>query len=216
MTLKYTISNQAILPIECPDRIVVEQSRNFVYLDLSFDTEWDGLSIVVLFENDASPGRYVQALWRGEPVAIPQECLVTGQLRIGCVGVSGSGEKRLTTRRMARGIPVFRCGGVIGAPPQEETPLLEQIIAALGSLADLKTEDKSSLVAAINEVLSKAGSGGGAALPAYTGAYTVTPQAYMEQTLKTKSKSMTDDVTVEEIPIYETSNEYGTTINIGG
>lgn len=215
MTLNYNIENQILTPVTCPGRIIVEKSRNFVYLGLTFDAEWDGLAVTVLFENDANPGCLVQVLWRGEPLAIPQEVLVTGQLRFGCVGVSEGGERRLTTRRMARGIPVFRCGGVLGEPPEEETPLMEQILSALGSLDDLETKDKSSLVAAINEVLAKAGSGGGT-LPEYTGAYKVTPQAFTDQTLNTKSKSMTDDVTVEKIPVYETSNEYGTTINIGG
>lgn len=40
----------------------------------------------------------------------------------------------------------------------------------------------------------------------YEGDYEVTPKTY-SQTLETKSKYMTDDVTILEIPYFETSNE---------
>lgn len=50
----------------------------------------------------------------------------------------------------------------------------------------------------------------------YTGDYVVEPD--LEPiVLKTKFKSMTDDVTVKKIPVWETSNEAGgTTCLIGG
>ena len=50
----------------------------------------------------------------------------------------------------------------------------------------------------------------------YTGAYTVIPKAYEETVLQTKEKRMLDDVTVTEIPYYETSNISGTTVYIAG
>lgn len=57
--------------------------------------------------------------------------------------------------------------------------------------------------------------GSGGKLPTYDGEYIVTPKAFVEQTLETKNKSMTDDVTVLEIPYSEVSNpEGGTTVNI--
>ena len=48
----------------------------------------------------------------------------------------------------------------------------------------------------------------------YTGPYTVTPTAWNEQVLVTEGLLMTDDVTVREVPYYETSNQYGKTIYI--
>lgn len=54
-------------------------------------------------------------------------------------------------------------------------------------------------------------SGGG--VP-YDGEYEVTPKA-VEQTLATKGKTMSDDVTVKEIPTWQVSNEYGKTFIIG-
>lgn len=51
----------------------------------------------------------------------------------------------------------------------------------------------------------------------YTGEYIVTPKAFTEQTLETAHKVMSDNVTVLEIPYYETSNLHGgKTVFIGG
>ena len=54
-----------------------------------------------------------------------------------------------------------------------------------------------------------------AAQKPYTGDYEVIPKS-VSQVLETKNLSMTDDVTVKEIPIHEVSNNFGTTIIIGG
>ena len=52
--------------------------------------------------------------------------------------------------------------------------------------------------------------------PDYAGPYTITPQAHQAQTLPTAQKSLNENITVLEIPVYEVSNEYGITVNIGG
>lgn len=50
----------------------------------------------------------------------------------------------------------------------------------------------------------------------YSGTYNVVPQVNVKQILNTKSKILTNDVTVQEIPYYETSNTKGLTAIIGG
>lgn len=50
----------------------------------------------------------------------------------------------------------------------------------------------------------------GGVYPIYQGPYDVIPQTY-EQSLETKKKLMTDNVTVEEIPYSEVSNDFGKT-----
>lgn len=50
----------------------------------------------------------------------------------------------------------------------------------------------------------------------YEGSYTITPKSWEKQTMKTKLKVMSDDVTIKEIPYYETSNKSGLTAIIGG
>lgn len=52
--------------------------------------------------------------------------------------------------------------------------------------------------------------------PTYEGEYVVIPKSY-DQNLETKGLRMKDDVTVTEIPYYETTNESGGyTVVIGG
>lgn len=48
----------------------------------------------------------------------------------------------------------------------------------------------------------------------YEGVYTVTPKVHTETVLPTTGKTLSDDVTVLEIPYYETTGEHGTTIYI--
>lgn len=48
----------------------------------------------------------------------------------------------------------------------------------------------------------------------YTGDYVVTPRAHDQTVLPTKRKQMLDDVTVLEVPYWETSNESGVTAYI--
>ena len=48
----------------------------------------------------------------------------------------------------------------------------------------------------------------------YHGNYAVTPKAHDSTVLSTRGKVMLDDVTVIEIPYYETSNESGSTVYI--
>lgn len=43
----------------------------------------------------------------------------------------------------------------------------------------------------------------------YDGAYTVTPLADVSQTLATKNKTMTDDVTINKVPSYAVDNAAG-------
>lgn len=52
--------------------------------------------------------------------------------------------------------------------------------------------------------------------PSYQGEYIVTPKPFTNKVLETNGFRMTDDVTVLKIPYYQTSNESGYTIYIGG
>lgn len=53
----------------------------------------------------------------------------------------------------------------------------------------------------------------GGARPPYAGPYVVIPKT-VDQFLYTRGKTMTDDVTVTEIPYSEVGNTYGTTVTI--
>lgn len=50
--------------------------------------------------------------------------------------------------------------------------------------------------------------------PTYNGSYSVKPKAFEDITLPTANKLMKNNVTIEKVPYFETSNETGTTIYI--
>lgn len=52
------------------------------------------------------------------------------------------------------------------------------------------------------------------ALPKYEGPHLVTPQADAASILNTNGKILLDDITVQKVPYYETSNSYGETVYI--
>lgn len=52
--------------------------------------------------------------------------------------------------------------------------------------------------------------------PVYEGPYNAVPRLYVGEILETKGKQMTDNVTIEPIPIWEVSNpQGGKTVTIG-
>lgn len=53
-------------------------------------------------------------------------------------------------------------------------------------------------------------------VPNYQEEYIVTPKPFNDEILQTNGFKMTDDVTVLKIPYYQTSNETGYTVYIGG
>lgn len=50
----------------------------------------------------------------------------------------------------------------------------------------------------------------------YDGEYDITPLAFQEQELETKDKLLEKNIKIKEIPFFETSNQYGNTVYIGG
>lgn len=65
----------------------------------------------------------------------------------------------------------------------------------------------------IRGVLSVGSINYGGDAPVYDGDYIVTPKTHT-QTLGTANKKLLQDVTVNAVPYYETSNETGTTVYI--
>lgn len=159
--LHFTVSEQTIYA-KVPDRIIIEESRQFIFAEFALDEEWAALTVYALFENDRRWGPPVKVLLTGGTIAVPPEVLVSGRLRVGLVGLGDGGAVRLTTKRMSTAIPVYQCGGTGGEDAEEMTPeLWEQAIASIGPLGALETEDKSNLVAAINEARQIGGGGSG-------------------------------------------------------
>lgn len=158
MILNFNVKAQT-LTAACPGRLVVAGSRKHVYAKFSLDEEWDGLTVTAIFSNDyAAEPRSV--MLTGPEVEVPPEVLVTGRLRASLVGLGSDGRK-LTTQRMDRPIVVVRSGDLTGLESDVTPELWEQALAAIGEMSKLDTLDKTTLVGAINEVLSYVGSAGG-------------------------------------------------------
>ena len=121
----------------------------------SFDASWAGLTKTAVFWGSGATKDVARA---GTVVRIPPEALQReGQLLVGVVGIDTDGDIAIPTV-WAGPYTVKRGANASGDPSTDPSlPVWAQIQAEVGEPAELKTADKSSLVAAINEVLSKGG-----------------------------------------------------------
>jgi hypothetical protein len=147
------------------------QSLTAEYLPLAAESV-QYLTAKVVCETEDWTGREIKALFGqgctvhevtvtgGEITAKQQLNLTAGDWRVWLVGNSArDGEviPRITTN--VAHISVAPTGGTEGNPfPTMPPAVEEQLRADMGNLADLTTEDKSSLVAAINEAAASGGS----------------------------------------------------------
>jgi hypothetical protein len=120
--------------------------------------DWTGREIKTMFGQGCTV--HEVTVTGGEITAKQQLNLTAGDWRVWLVGNSardGDVIPRITTN-VAR-ISVAPTGGTEGNPfPTIPPTAEEQLRADMGNLADLTTEDKSSLVAAINEAAASGGS----------------------------------------------------------
>lgn len=121
--------------------------------------DWTGREIKAMFGQGCTV--YEVPVTGGEITARQQLNLTAGDWGVWLVGNSArDGEviPRITTN--VAHISVAPTGGTEGNPfPATPLTVEEQLRADMGDLADLTTEDKSSLVAAINEVRQTGGGG---------------------------------------------------------
>lgn len=171
------------------------QSLTAEYLPLAAESV-QYLTAKVVCETEDWTGREIKAMFGqgctvhevtvtgGEITAKQQLNLTAGDWRVWLVGNSArDGEviPRITTN--IAHISVAPTGGTEGNPfPTIPPTAEEQLRADMGNLADLTTEDKSSLVAAINEVAESGGS---------KDAVTYTPQTLTDEQQKQARENIT-------------------------
>ena len=168
--------------------------------------DWTGREIKAMFEQGCTV--YEVPVTGGEITANQQLNLTAGDWRVWLVGNSardGDVIPRITTN--VAHISVAPTGGTEGSPfPTIPPTVEEQLRADIGNLADLTTEDKSSLVAAINEAAASGGS---------KDAVTYTPQTLTEEQ---KSQARTNigalDVNVGTTPVDTNRTFFGVGKNI--
>ena len=152
--LSFSVSAQRI---ELTDAaMLVAGTVNEYTARFTFDESWDGYQRTAVFScGDISR----EQLLTDDACTVPWEVLVSnGYLRVGIYGTKDG--SRLPTIWTERRLYINPGAGPTQEAADPSPTLVEQLLWRMGDLAALKTEDKSSLVAAINEVWSSGGSGG--------------------------------------------------------
>lgn len=128
-----------------------------VPVSFMFDSWWDGLVVTAVFKGSGAPTS-VPLLGATETV-VPWEVLKRPStlLRIGAEGRLPDGTLVIPTTWATVGIVMSGANATddLAKPP---TPTaFDRIMSQIGNMNDLATEDKSSLVAAVNEAMEKGG-----------------------------------------------------------
>lgn len=152
-----TANHQALTAEYLP---LAAESVQYLTAKVVCETEdWTGREIKAMFGQGCTV--YEVPVTGGEITAKQQLNLTAGDWRVWLVGNSardGDVIPRITTN--VAHISVAPTGGTEGNPFPATPPTVEERLRAdMGNLADLTTEDKSSLVAAINEVRQTGGGG---------------------------------------------------------
>lgn len=152
-----TANHQSLTAEHLP---LAAESVQYLTAKVVCETEdWTGREIKAMFGQGCTV--YEVPVTGGEITAKQQLNLTAGDWRVWLVGNSardGDVIPRITTN--VAHIIVAPTGGTEGSPFPAIPPTVEERLRAdMGNLADLTTEDKSSLVAAINEVRQTGGGG---------------------------------------------------------
>ena len=153
-TLSYTVTGQRIEVTETA--MLVAGTVNIYTARFAFDAAWDGLQRTAVFAVD---GITREQLLEDDACTVPWEVLVAGnRLRVGVYGTKADGT-RLPTIWTERRLYINPGAGPTQEAADPSPTLVEQLLGRIGDPANLKTEDKSSLVAAINEIKETGSSG---------------------------------------------------------
>ena len=128
------------------------------YLEAEFHfagRDWDGYVKTAYFINGTS--KFALVLADDRITADMGLNLTAGEWEVKLSGVKGGSRITTTTEH----IYVREFGSTDGTLPDVTATQAEQILAQIGDLANLTTEDKTNLVAAINEAAKSGGGGGG-------------------------------------------------------
>lgn len=131
---------------------------------IEYDSSWEGLTITLVCRSDAmhsSPYDTVRTVANvGTEAVVAHEVMIAGRtLFLGVEGRNADGTLVIPTVWANCGKIKAGADGSADPTADPTLPVWAQIIAQMGSLEDLETEDASSLVAAINEALTTGGSG---------------------------------------------------------
>ena len=132
-----------------------------VTVEFVFSDEWSGLTKTAVFSAGRTTVDMLESAWDGNKVVVPHEILEdAGPIaRVGVYGTNASGVV-LPTVWVSLG-KVQPAAEPSGDPSADPTlPVWAQMQAQIGDLNDLKTYNKETLVAAINEARNSGGGSG--------------------------------------------------------
>ena len=134
--------------------LIVADSINYITARFAFDKDWDGRNITAFF---VQKDTVISALVQNNEITAEQGInLTAGIWELKLTGVKG--DSRITAGSVK--INVLPFGTIDGDLPDISLTQYEQLLAMIGNLADLTTEAKENLVAAINEAATTGGNGG--------------------------------------------------------
>lgn len=134
-------------------------AANIFEAHFNFDKAWDGYARTAVFRSGDYGSAVAVVLDASDTCMVPWESLIAeAPLWVGVVGVNG--DKKLPTNYVNAGCVAEGAEGGDFAPPPTPSEI-EQILAQIGDLRNLKTKAKDTLVDAINETYDRAGTGGG-------------------------------------------------------
>ena len=141
--------------------LLTEGMSKTVYVCFECSRDWDGLAKTAVFATETVTVDVAEAAWTDGVCEIPHEVLTTAGANVR-VGLYGAGADGTVLPTIWADLGLVRDGADPSgdASTDPTLPVWAQIAAAIGSLSDLTTEAKDTLVAAINEA-AKTGSGAG-------------------------------------------------------
>lgn len=145
--------------------MVVQNQLNSDLLDLSLDSEWDGMAVSVIFGCGDSA---VKLLWEGQPLTIPSQ--LTSEPGYIPVTVAGyQGDVRVVSAEARDALVVVASGCYDGSDPVPESQdMLGQLTQAAKDATDAAKDARDATEAA-SEATDKANQSAGRAEDATTG-----------------------------------------------
>lgn len=153
---------RACAHLASPPELLTAGMAKAVTVEFAFTEDWDGLTKTAVFTNGKTTVDVLQSRWHGNTVTIPAEVLTTAG-RYVRVGVYGTGADGVALPTIWAELGKVRPGA---DPSDDEStdpslPVWAQLQNQIGDLNDLKTYNKDTLVAAINEARNSGGGTGG-------------------------------------------------------
>ena len=157
-TMKFAVTGQRIELTE--PVMLVAGTMNIYTAAFVFDSAWDGYAKTAVFRGGDVER---EKLLTDDDCTVPWEVLTSGKyLRVGVYGTKD--DIRLPTIWTERTQYINSGAGPTEEAAEPSPTLVEQLLTKVGNLDALKTEDKSSVVAAVNEIWESGGGGSGASI----------------------------------------------------